>query len=108
MRLNLNREAAFTRQTALTKAEVLAKQSSSYNANYSLAHLQLGNIYLARAEPIVAQIADSLLVTATEYPQAKIDVTDQLTSHVNHYLYGPMNYAIVARKPDIEHSHDTQ
>ena len=34
-------------------------------------------------------------------PGVKIDVTDQLTSHVNHYLYGPMNYAIVARKPDI-------
>ena len=41
-------------------------------------------------------------------PGVKIDVTDQLTSHVNHYLYGPMNYAIVARKPDIDHSHDTQ
>jgi hypothetical protein len=30
----------------------------------------------------------------------KIEVKDQLTSHVNHYLYGPMNYAIVARKPE--------
>jgi SAM-dependent methyltransferase len=30
---------------------------------------------------------------------AKIDVKDQLTSHLNHYLYGPMNYAVVARKP---------
>jgi 2-polyprenyl-3-methyl-5-hydroxy-6-metoxy-1,4-benzoquinol methylase len=29
----------------------------------------------------------------------KIDVKDQLTSHLNHYLYGPMNYAVVARKP---------
>ena len=29
----------------------------------------------------------------------KIEVKDQLTSHLNHYLYGPMNYAIVARKP---------
>ena len=28
-----------------------------------------------------------------------IEVKDQLTSHFNHYLYGPMNYAIVARKP---------
>jgi O-antigen chain-terminating methyltransferase len=33
---------------------------------------------------------------------AKIEVKDQLTSHVNHYLYGPMNYAIVARKPEQE------
>ena len=31
----------------------------------------------------------------------KIEVKDQLTSHFNHYLYGPMNYAIVARKPEI-------
>jgi O-antigen chain-terminating methyltransferase len=31
----------------------------------------------------------------------KIEVKDQLTSHLNHFLYGPMNYAIVARKPDI-------
>ncbi|HKG48107.1 MAG TPA: methyltransferase domain-containing protein [Pyrinomonadaceae bacterium] len=30
---------------------------------------------------------------------AKIEVKDQLTSHINHYLYGPMNYAVVARKP---------
>ena len=29
-----------------------------------------------------------------------IEVKDQLTSHFNHYLYGPMNYAIVARKPE--------
>lgn len=29
----------------------------------------------------------------------RIEVTDQLTSHFNHYLYGPMNYAIAARKP---------
>ena len=29
---------------------------------------------------------------------AKIDVKDQLTSHLNHFLYGPMNYAVVARK----------
>ncbi len=28
-----------------------------------------------------------------------IEVTDQLTSHLNHFLYGPMNYAVVARKP---------
>jgi SAM-dependent methyltransferase len=31
--------------------------------------------------------------------EAKIEVKDQLTSHLNHYLYGPMNYAVVARKP---------
>lgn len=31
---------------------------------------------------------------------AKIEVKDQLTSHLNHFLYGPMNYAVVARKPD--------
>jgi SAM-dependent methyltransferase len=30
----------------------------------------------------------------------QIEVKDQLTSHLNHYLYGPMNYAIVARKPE--------
>lgn len=30
---------------------------------------------------------------------ATIEVKDQLTSHINHYLYGPMNYAVVARKP---------
>jgi len=29
---------------------------------------------------------------------AKIEVKDQLTSHLNHFLYGPMNYAVVARK----------
>jgi len=33
---------------------------------------------------------------------AKIEVKDQLTSHLNHYLYGPMNYAVVARKPRTE------
>lgn len=32
----------------------------------------------------------------------KIEVKDQLTSHLNHYLYGPMNYAVIARKPEIE------
>jgi O-antigen chain-terminating methyltransferase len=31
---------------------------------------------------------------------AKIEVKDQLTSHLNHFLYGPMNYAVVARKPE--------
>jgi 2-polyprenyl-3-methyl-5-hydroxy-6-metoxy-1,4-benzoquinol methylase len=31
---------------------------------------------------------------------AQIEVKDQLTSHLNHYLYGPMNYAVVARKPE--------
>jgi O-antigen chain-terminating methyltransferase len=30
---------------------------------------------------------------------AKIEVKDQLTSHLNHFLYGPMNYAVVARNP---------
>lgn len=30
---------------------------------------------------------------------AQIEVKDQLTSHLNHFLYGPMNYAVVARKP---------
>jgi hypothetical protein len=34
-------------------------------------------------------------------------VKDQLTSHLNHYLYGPMNYAIVARKPNAESSPET-
>jgi O-antigen chain-terminating methyltransferase len=38
---------------------------------------------------------------------AKIDVKDQLTSHLNHFLYGPMNYAVVARKPG-DLSIDTQ
>ncbi|HEV8429639.1 MAG TPA: methyltransferase domain-containing protein [Pyrinomonadaceae bacterium] len=33
---------------------------------------------------------------------ARIEVKDQLTSHLNHFLYGPMNYAVVARKPCIE------
>lgn len=33
---------------------------------------------------------------------AKIEVKDQLTSHLNHFLYGPMNYAVVARKPKSE------
>ena len=32
----------------------------------------------------------------------KIEVKDQLTSHLNHFLYGPMNYAVVARKPKSE------
>jgi O-antigen chain-terminating methyltransferase len=32
-------------------------------------------------------------------PSVQIEVKDQLTSHVNHFLYGPMNYAVVARKP---------
>ena len=31
--------------------------------------------------------------------KVQIEVKDQLTSHVNHFLYGPMNYAVVARKP---------
>lgn len=35
--------------------------------------------------------------------KVQIEVKDQLTSHVNHFLYGPMNYAVVARKP----AHDT-
>ena len=33
---------------------------------------------------------------------AKIEVKDQLTSHLNHFLYGPMNYAVVARKPEAK------
>ncbi len=33
-------------------------------------------------------------------PEARIEVKDQLTSHLNHFLYGPMNYAVVARKPE--------
>ncbi|HEY4425486.1 MAG TPA: methyltransferase domain-containing protein [Pyrinomonadaceae bacterium] len=32
----------------------------------------------------------------------KIEVKDQLTSHLNHFLYGPMNYAVIARKPESE------
>ena len=32
----------------------------------------------------------------------KIEVKDQLTSHLNHFLYGPMNYAVIARKPDTQ------
>lgn len=36
--------------------------------------------------------------------EAKIEVKDQLTSHLNHYLYGPMNYAVVARKPAAQDS----
>ncbi len=39
---------------------------------------------------------------------ARIEVKDQLTSHLNHFLYGPMNYAVVARKPGAEVSVDTQ
>jgi SAM-dependent methyltransferase len=35
-------------------------------------------------------------------PNVQIEVVDQLTSHVNHFLYGPMNYAVVARKPGSE------
>ncbi len=30
----------------------------------------------------------------------QIEVKDQLTSHLNHYLYGPMNYAVIARRPE--------
>lgn len=37
----------------------------------------------------------------------KIEVKDQLTSHLNHFLYGPMNYAVVARKPDSDSLHET-
>lgn len=33
---------------------------------------------------------------------ARIEVKDQLTSHLNHFLYGPMNYAVIARKPESE------
>ena len=35
-------------------------------------------------------------------PSVQIEVKDQLTSHMNHYLYGPMNYAVVSRKPGID------
>jgi len=41
-------------------------------------------------------------------PGVQIEVRDQLTSHMNHYLYGPMNYAVVARKPGIDLPHDKQ
>jgi SAM-dependent methyltransferase len=34
-------------------------------------------------------------------PGMKVEVKDQLTSHVNHFLYGPMNYAVIARKPAV-------
>ena len=30
----------------------------------------------------------------------KIEVKDQLTSHLNHFLYGPMNYAVGGRPCD--------
>lgn len=41
-------------------------------------------------------------ITSTE-----IEVKDELTSHLNHFLYGPMNYAVVARKPGSEPDSDT-
>jgi O-antigen chain-terminating methyltransferase len=41
-------------------------------------------------------------------PSVQIEVKDQLTSHMNHYLYGPMNYAVVARKPGIDLPKDKQ
>jgi len=41
-------------------------------------------------------------------PSVQIEVKDQLTSHMNHYLYGPMNYAVVARKPGIDLPNDEQ
>jgi O-antigen chain-terminating methyltransferase len=31
-----------------------------------------------------------------------IEVTDRLSSDVSHFIYGPMNYAMVARKPDTQ------
>jgi len=37
----------------------------------------------------------------------RIEVKDELTSHLNHFLYGPMNYAVVARKPGSESGSDT-
>jgi O-antigen chain-terminating methyltransferase len=43
---------------------------------------------------------DVLKLHAVE--STKIEVKDQLTSHLNHFLYGPMNYAVVARKPEPE------
>jgi hypothetical protein len=30
---------------------------------------------------------------------SEIEVKDRLTSDVNYFIYGPMNYAVVARKP---------
>jgi len=41
-------------------------------------------------------------------PGVQIEVRDQLTSHMNHYLYGPMNYAVVARKPGSDLSNNKQ
>ena len=43
--------------------------------------------------------ADLRVLRLHPVADAKIEVKDQLTSHLNHYLYGPMNYAVVARKP---------
>ena len=43
--------------------------------------------------------ADLQVLRLHPVADAKIEVKDQLTSHLNHYLYGPMNYAVVARKP---------
>ncbi len=43
---------------------------------------------------------DVLKLHAVE--SAKIEVKDQLTSHLNHFLYGPMNYAVIARKPETK------
>lgn len=83
MDLNL---LGMTRSAALTKAETLILLSLSYNKDYSLAHLQLGNIYLARAEPVVARIVDSPAgptptITSTDYVQAKADVTSSVKEY---------------------------
>ena len=43
--------------------------------------------------------ADLQVLRLHPVADAQIEVKDQLTSHLNHYLYGPMNYAVVARKP---------
>ena len=43
--------------------------------------------------------ADLRVMRLHPVADAKIEVKDQLTSHLNHYLYGPMNYAVVAHKP---------
>jgi O-antigen chain-terminating methyltransferase len=43
--------------------------------------------------------ADLQVLRLHPVADAQIEVKDQLTSHLNHYLYGPMNYSVVARKP---------
>jgi O-antigen chain-terminating methyltransferase len=43
--------------------------------------------------------ADLRVMRLHPVADVKIEVKDQLTSHLNHFLYGPMNYAVVAHKP---------